>query len=131
MTTFAEIQEVISANALNPKDHFGIAAKLSEGNTKLRTTEIGKGTVLAVLPLAIANGFLDVIDNVADFRHVKEVLAARALDLSLPSVRGAIDSLVGMAPGFLQEHADALKNVASYPVTISMQEVASILDRGE
>jgi len=131
MITLAEIQGVINTYGLPPTDHFEIANKLSQGRTELVSTEIGKGSVLATLPLAIANGFLDVLDNAPDFRHVKEVLVARALDISLGNVREAIDALVGTAPGFLEEHATALKNLAVRPVTITAQEVAATIERGE
>lgn len=51
-----------------------IAAVISEGRTKPKAFEIGKGTIIEVLGLATGNAFLDAIDGNADFRHVKHLL---------------------------------------------------------
>lgn len=84
----------------------------AQTRTKLVPTEIGNGMVLSAVGLTVGNALLDVIYNAPDFRYVKPLLEQGRLDISSPLARGALDSLVGVAEGFEQAHADAIKNLA-------------------
>lgn len=77
-----------------------------------RRTEVGKGTILAVIGLPAGNILLDEIDNNTIYRHLKHLLPIASLDLGLPSVRDALDMFALGLTGFDIEHAEALKSLA-------------------
>jgi len=108
---------------LDTHDTQAIADALSVGRTKLQTTEVGNGTVLATVGLTIGNALLDVLYTAPDFRYVKPLLEQGRLDISSPLARGALDSLVGVVAGFEQAHADALKALAETPDPIDEMTV--------
>ena len=112
------------------RDYQAIADVLSAGRTKPQTTAIGKGTIIGVLGMAVGNAFLDVIDNVPDYRHIKDVIRAGVFDVSLDASKFGIDAMV---PGVLtQAEANALKalGAAPDPVTAAQVEVAMKNDDG-
>ena len=118
----------INATGLPLDDHGAIAAALSVGRTKLVTTAIGKGTILATLGRDAGNAFLDVIDNHPDFRHIKDIVAASVFDMSLQVSQDGVQEMV---PAVLtQEQADALKALAVVPDTVTVQEVAAVVNGG-
>ncbi len=59
----------------------------------LRACEIGKGKVLGTIGLEAGNTLLDIIDNVADFRHVKQLVANGWLDVGDALTRVMIDQV--------------------------------------
>ena len=129
MITLTQIQ------ALDPVliaggDYQAIANALNVGRTKSQPTAIGKGTIIGVLGMAAGNAFLDVIDTVPDYRHVKDIIRDGAFDVSLPVSQYGIDAMV---PAVLtQEQADALKALGTVPdpVTVAEVEVAMKNDDG-
>lgn len=116
----------ITATGLDLSDHGAIAAALSVGRTKLVTTAIGEGAILATLGLEAGNAFLDVIDAHPDFRHVKKIIARGEFDMSSPVSQAGVQ---GMVPAVLtQEQADALKALAVQDAPVSSQEVTRALE---
>lgn len=107
------------------RDTQQIADALPARETLIKT-EIGKGTVLVILGLDIGNPFLDFVDSNPEFRHIKHLLEAGGLDMALPLVRGTLDALIGNAPGFAQEHADALKALAERSAPVDEFEVRKL-----
>lgn len=63
--------------------------------TKPSGLVVGKGDVIQALGLTPANNFLDYIDNTADFRHVRGMLAAGNLVISDPLVVTTINAMSG------------------------------------
>lgn len=126
MTLLAEIQAKCSAEMLSNRDDGAIAALVSVSRTKASAKEIGIGTILETIGLSGGNAFLDVIDNVADFRHVKKLVQDGRLIISSPLVMGAI---VSMVPAVLtQPQADALLALAVVPDPVSASQIAHALE---
>lgn len=124
MTLLDEIQAKCTAQQINNRGVEGglaiIAAQVNVGRTRPSKLEIGKGTVLTTIGLAAGNSFLDVIDNTADFRHVRGLLMDGRLIVSAPLVMGTIQSFV---PAVLtQAQANALLALAVIPNPASEQE---------
>ena len=125
----AQIQALDPA-LLAAGDYQAIADTVNSGRTKPQSTAIGKGTIIGVLGLAAGNAFLDVIDNVPDYRHVKDIIRDGAFDVSLPVSQYGIDAMVPAV--LMQEEADALKALGTVPdpVTAAECEVAMKNDDG-
>jgi len=103
------------------QDHQAIADALNATRTKSQPTSIGKGTILGVLGMAAGNAFLDVIDNVPDYRHVKSVIQNESFDVSLAVSQYGIDAMV---PAVLtQEQADSLKALGTVPDPVTPEQV--------
>lgn len=127
MTLLAEILALPNAAALiAARDDAAIAAAVSTGRVRPSGREIGKGTILETIGLAAGNAFLDVIDNVADFRHVKGLVAEGRLIVSSPLV---IDTIRSFVPAALtQEAANALLALAVTPNPYSVNDVSNVLN---
>lgn len=123
MITLAEIQ----ATGLPLDDHGAIAEALSAGRTKLVTTEIGNGTILAELGIDAGNQLLDAIYNAPDFKYVKPLLEQGRLDIGSAVTQGALDMLA-LAGACTQADADKLKALAVAPDPVSSQEVTKALE---
>lgn len=125
MTLLVEIQALPQA-LLDAQDFDAIAAAVSVGRKRRNTKEIGNGTILEVLGLSAGNALLDVINNVADFRHVKPLVEQGRLQIGSPLVQETVQDLV---PAVLtQAQADALCALgwdAGAPVTA--HEVKQVL----
>ena len=102
-----EIQQKCSAELIASRDHDAIAAAVNAGRTKPNTREIGNGTILETLGLAAGNAFLDIINTVPDFRHVKPLVEQGRLVVGSPLVQATVQSMVG-AGILTQAQADAL-----------------------
>ena len=113
---------------LDINNHELIAKHLSSTRTKLVKTEVGNGLILDTVGLDVGNTLLDLFYTDASFRYVKPLLEQGRLDISSPLARVTLDRLVGVLPGFEQQHADALKDLAKVPDLISATEVAMILE---
>lgn len=127
MNLFEEIQakcpELIAS-----KDYAGIVAAVNVNRTRSSGKEIGKGTILETIGLTAGNAFLDVIDTVNDFRHVKGLIAEGRLIVSSPLVMGTIQSFV---PAILtQEEADALLTLAKVDDHVNVAQVAQAIENG-
>ena len=86
----------------------------------IRACEIGKGRVLGTIGLEAGNKLLDIIDNVADFRHVKQLVANGWLDVGDALTRAMIDQVC--AP----EDGAALKALAEISTPIDEMTVRRV-----
>ena len=122
--THDEIRAAIASDpvlkALLP-DTAALATALSAGRTRFVETNIGVGTLIEVLGLAVANPVLDAIYAAPEYRHVRPLLDQGRLRLDSPFVRGALQSMV---PALLtQAQRDALVARAQAPDPVSEFEV--------
>lgn len=116
-----EIRAAISADpalqALVP-DTQAIAAALSVGRTRWKHTEIGVGTIIEVLGLAVANPVLDALYAAPDYRHVKPLLDQGRLRLDAVAQAGMLQPLV-TGELLTQEQLDALVARAKEPAPVN------------
>jgi len=112
MTLIDDIR-ALPADLLATRDTAQIAAALPPVS-RLVPTEIGNGTVLETLGLAVGNALLDVLYNAPDFRYVKPLLEQGRLRIDAPSARAALDGIAaaGIAAGFGAAQAEAIKALA-------------------
>ena len=125
MTLLAEIQAACTPEMIAAREHGAIAALVSVGRTRPSGTQIGKGTILETIGLTAGNAFLDVIDTVPDFRHVRGLIAEGRLIVSSPLVVATIQSFVPTV--LTQGQANALLALASVPAPVSVQDVINAL----
>ena len=123
--THDEIRAAIAADpalqALVP-DTKAIADALSVGRTRWKHTEIGVGTVIEVLGLAVANPVLDALYAAPDYRHVKPLLDQGRLRLDAVAQAGMLQPLV--TGGLLtQAQLDALIARAKEPAPVAEYDV--------
>lgn len=128
MITLTQIQDLGLQELVLAKNHLAIAEVLSNTLTQPVATEIGKGTILAILGFDSGNAFLDVIDNSPPYRHVKDIIGKSKFDVSLEVSKQGI---LAMVPAVItQEQADALIALGTQKVQVSVQEVAQALELG-
>lgn len=126
MTLLAEITALNRQDLVDAKEHGQLANLLSIGRTKPKTTKIGEGSILSALGVATGNVFLDVINSVADYRHVKKIISRGDFDVSDLTSRGGIQALV---PSVLtQEQANSLLALGTEPATVTVQEVITAME---
>ena len=123
--TADEIRAAIAADpalqALVP-DTQAIADALSVGRTRWKHTEVGVGTVIEVLGLAVANPVLDALYAAPDYRHVKPLLDQGRLRLDSVAQVGMLQPLV--TGGLLtQAQLDALIARAKEPAPVAEYDV--------
>ena len=125
-TLLSEITAKCQPELIAAKEHGQIAALVSAGRTKPSGLQVGKGTILETIGLTAGNAFLDVIDTVPDFRHVKGLIAEGRLIISSPLVTSTIAAFV---PSVLtQAQADALLALAVVPAPVSVQEIITAME---
>lgn len=125
MVSKADIIAAVDPAIIATKDEAAIAAAYSMTMPKkLVATEIGIGTILDTLDLEDGNAFLDVIFTQPEYRYLKIVIEQGKLDVSLPSVRSRIDSVLP-APA-----AAKFKALAEKEDSISAYDVAIAFERG-
>ena len=90
----AEILAACSPALLAQRDTQAIAEAVSIGRVKRVPTEIGNGTILQTIGLTAGNALLDVLNQAAEFRHVKPLLEQGRLRVDSDLVRTTLDSLV-------------------------------------
>ena len=125
MTLLTEIQSKCSAELIASRDFDAIASAVSAGRTKRSQREIGNGTILEVLGLSAGNALLDVVNNVADFRHVKPLVEQGRLQIGSPLVQATVQSLVPSV--ITQAQADALKALGVEPDHVTTLQVNQAL----
>ena len=86
----------------------------------IRACEIGKGKVIGTIGLEAGNTLLDIIDNVADFRHVKQLVANGWLDVGDALTRTMIDQVC------TPENGAALKALAEISTPIDEMTVRRV-----
>ena len=123
--TADEIRAAIVADpalqALVP-DTQAIADALSVGRARWKHTEIGVGTIIEVLGLAVANPVLDALYAAPDYRHVKPLLDQGRLRLDAVAQAGMLQPLV--TSGLLtQAQLDALIARAKEPAPVAEYDV--------
>ena len=107
MTLLDEIKGKCSAALLASRDTTAIADAVNVGRKRRNVREIGNGTILETIGLTAGNTFLDVINSVSDFRHVKTLVTEGRLQIGAPLVQATVQSMV--AGGVLTAaQADAL-----------------------
>ena len=108
--TNAELRTIIAARAAEDPDFAklvderadaAVAAALSEGRKKLVPTEIGSGTVLAVLAPG-GGAFLDALVQVGEVNRdvywTMDLIKQGRLRIDLPAVRTAMEGLAQAVP---------------------------------
>jgi hypothetical protein len=97
----------------------------SEGRVFYKQTAIGFGGIMAILGPVRGTEVLDILEGQAsNNRLIKRAFALierGVLDLSIPTTRAEIDSLVGTI--ITQDEADTLKNSAKVLVPYSRLEI--------
>lgn len=124
MSLIDEIR-ALPVELLAARDTQQIADALPDRVTLVKT-EIGKGTVIAVLGLETGNILLDAIDANTDFRHIQHLLVQGTMDISLPLVRDTLDALAMNVPGFAPADASALKALAEHSLPVDEYEVRKL-----
>lgn len=125
MTLLEEIQAKCLPELIASRDYVAIANAVSEGRTCATSTAIGKGTILSVLGLTDGSAFLDVIDNVPEYRHVKSIITAGQFDVSLSI---SIEGIQAMVPTVItQAQADTLIGLAKVPDPVSNADVEVVM----
>ena len=123
--TADEIRAAIAADpalqALVP-DTQAIAAALSVGRTRWKHTEIGVGTIIEVLGLAVANPVLDALYAAPNYRHVKPLLDQGRLRLDAVAQAGMLQPLV-TGELLTQAQLDALVARAKEPAPVAEYDV--------
>lgn len=123
--TADEIRAAIAADpalqALVP-DTQAIAAALSVGRTRYVETQIGVGTIIEVLGLAVANPVLDALYAAPDYRHVKPLLDQGRLRLDAVAQAGMLQPLV-TGELLTQAQLDALVARAKEPAPVDEYDV--------
>lgn len=139
MLTRQEVLGAAEAASLPLSDYEGIAALLSVERTKLVSTEIGVGTILAVMA---PNGglFLDALEQMAaltpstaDSANVKwtlEVIKARVFDVGMPAVREQLAVFAAAYPNFA-ESIQRLLDLAVAPDPVTGADVAAVVQGNE
>ena len=86
--------------------------------SRLVPTEIGNGTVLETLGLAVGNALLDVLYNAPDFRYVKPLLEQGRLRIDAPPARAALDGIAAAFtfPAHFGKNLDALYDCMTDPL---------------
>lgn len=100
-----------------------IAAILSAGRTRVKATEIGKGTIIEVLGLDNGNAFLDALDANTALRHVKHLLTEGRLRLDSDLVTNMLAGFV-QASQLPQQAADALLALTREPDPVTADQVS-------
>ena len=123
--TAEEIRAAIAADpalqALVP-DTVALAAALSVGRTRYVETQIGAGTIIEVLGLAVANPVLDALYAAPDYRHVKPLLDQGRLRLDAVAKAGMLQPLV-TSELLTQAQLDALVARAKEPAPVDEYDV--------
>ena len=127
MTLLEEIQAKCSFEMLANRDDGAIATLLSIGRTKLRKTNIGEGGIIAAIgDLTAANNFLDAVNAVAEYRHIKKVISRGDFDMGDLMSQAGVQAMV---PAVLtQMQADNLKALGLVHDPVSAQQVSQALE---
>lgn len=127
MTLLEEIQAKCTPEQIASKDHGLMAELVSAGRVQQNTREVGSGTIIETIGLAAGNAFLDVINSVADFRHVKTLVNEGRLIVSSALVSATIDGFVAGSI-LTSEQGAALKALGSSPAPVTAQQIAQALE---
>lgn len=131
MSLLHEIKAKCSPELLASKQHGEIAAKVSEGRTRIATRLGGIGVVMETLGPVDGPALLDALEMLkASNPAVKwawYLIERGELDFGSPGARGMIDMIEG--GGLIgKEAAQALRNIAVFPAPVSVQEVVQAME---
>ena len=128
-TLLQEILAGVSVETLATRDPSSIAAEISQGRTRPKSTELGDGTIIdAIGDLTAANAFLDVVKSTSPtnpYRHIKDVIARGVFDISKPMAIAGVNAMVG-GP-LTREQADALISLGQEPDLVSEFDVRCVM----
>lgn len=130
MITLSEI--TATGLPLDPvgRDDGAIAAALSIGRTKIASTPIGIGTVLAVMAPS-SGDFLNALESLgavdANVKWALKMIEQATFDVGHPVTRAKLQAFAQAQPQFATGIA-ALLNVAVVPDPVSSQEVTKALE---
>lgn len=125
--TKAEILAKCTPALIASRNESAIAAVVNAGRVAPNKVEIGKGTVISTMGLVDGNMFLDIIDSVADYRHIKGNVADGRFEVGSPLAQAALQGFAA-AGKITQAHADALCAVGVSPDPVTSFQVAQILE---
>lgn len=127
MSLLAEITAKCPPELLANRQYRAIAAQVSAGRTRVVPTAVGNGTIIEVLGLETANNFLDAINTMPAFRHVKPLVIDGRLLVGSPAVVNAMPAFVG--GGIItQAQADALLALGIKPDPVTPQQVMHAME---
>lgn len=125
----SESEAATIAPLVDARNDAAVAAALSVGRKKWAHTEIGVGTIIEVLGLAVANAVLDALYAAPDYRHIKPLLDQGRLRLDVVAQAGMLQPLV--TGGMLtQTQLDALIARAKVDDPIQVNAVSEVLNNG-
>lgn len=129
MTTLLdEIQAKCPPELIADRQYRAIAALVSTGRTRAVETAVGNGTIIEVLGLETANNFLDAINTMPAFRHVKPLVQDGRLLVGSPVVAASMGAFVGGSI-LTQAQADALLALGRKPNPVSPQQVMHAMEQ--
>ena len=126
MISLAEIQ----ATGLPLDDHGAIAAALSVGRSRIQSTPIGIGTVLAVMA-PVGGEFLNALETMgagdANVKWALKMIEQSTFDVGHPVTRAQLQAFAIAAPA-MADAITALMAVAVVANPVSSQEVTQALE---
>ena len=121
--------EILALN-MPMDDHGAIAAALSAGRTKIVSTPIGIGTVLAVMAPQ-GGDFLNTLETLgaqdANVKWALKMIEQATFDIGHPVTRAQLEQFAIAAPA-LADGIAALLNVAVVADPVSSQEVSKAME---
>lgn len=110
------------------------AALLSIGRTKHDPTQIGIGTVVAVLGDPVGGEFLDALDALGETDRTvywgMDPVRRGVLDLSVPAARASLTALKEKMPAYA-EHIALLLQVGVVPDPIPFDRVSAAINKAQ
>ncbi len=126
MISLAEIK----ATGLPLDDHGAIAAALSVGRSRIQSTPIGIGTVLAVMA-PVGGEFLNALETMgagdANVKWALKMIEQSTFDVGHPVTRAQLQAFAIAAPA-MADAITALMAVAVVANPVSSQEVTQALE---
>lgn len=123
-------REEILATGLPLDDHGALAEALSVGRTKVGSSPIGIGTVLAVMA-PVGGDFLNALETIgtsdSNVKWALEMIKQGTFDVGHPVTRAQLQAFAVAAPTMATGIA-ALLNVAIQDDTVSSQDVSKALE---
>lgn len=123
--TLTEIQTKCP-ELLADKNYHLIAAAVNVGRTRPNSVEIGNGTILEKLGLALGTQVLDVIHATPAYKYVLTLLDSGRLKIGTPLAQAAVQAFV---PALLtQVQADSIKDLGLDPDPVTWQQCNAVVD---
>jgi hypothetical protein len=121
MTLLEEIQAKCASVQIAEGNFHVLAEIVSVGRTKPNNVEIGNGTILEVLGLALGTAVLDAIHATPSYKYVLPLLDQGRLKIGSSVAQEAVQAFVTV--GMLdQTQADKLKTLGLDPDPVSWEQ---------